>query len=137
VDAKPQVLAAFPPPALAKVAEILGAHVELVAVSSMAQACERLANQRDLALVLCGVHFDDSRMYDLLRYVRLEFPQLPFVCCRIVEAELAKISRESIRIAAASLGASAFVDYPELAASLGPERAAQEVRALLFGQLAV
>ena len=131
------MLAAFPPSALPKVAQILGARVELVAVSSMAQACERLASPPGVALVLCGVHFDESRMYDLLRYVRNEFPTLPFVCCRIVEAELAKISRESIRIAAASLGASAVVDYPALVEQLGEEQAAQHLRSLVMALLPV
>jgi hypothetical protein len=136
VERKPQVLAAFPPSAMAKVAEILDAHVELVAVRSMAQACERLALP-GVALVLCGVHFDESRMYDLLRHVRGEFPRLPFVCCRIIEAELAKISRESIRIAAASLGASAFIDYPALVEQLGEQEAAHRLRSLVLALLPV
>lgn len=137
MERKPQVLAAFPPSALTKVEEIFGAHVDLVAVGSMAEACERLANQPGVALVLCGVHFDESRMYDLLRHVRGEFPKLPFVCCRIIEAELAKISRESIRIAAASLGASAFVDYPALVEQLGPQEAAHRLRSLVMALLPV
>jgi hypothetical protein len=137
VERKPQVLAAFPPSAMAKVAEILDAHVELVAVRSMAQAGERLANLPGVALVLCGVHFDESRMYDLLRHVRGELPKLPFVCCRIIEAELAKISRESIRIAAASLGASAFIDYPALVEQLGEQEAAHRLRSLVLALLPV
>ena len=38
-------------------------------------------------MVICGVYFDESRMYELLDYVRTRFPALPFLCARILNTE--------------------------------------------------
>src|ERR671936_103041 len=132
---KPRVLAAFPTIALDALEKILGEHVELVPVTSMQPALHALERDPALALVLCGVHFDSSRMYDLLRYVRQRFPALPFVCCRVFSAELPQISREAIALAAQTLGASAFVDLPALGEQFGPQEGEKPLSTLVLGQL--
>jgi hypothetical protein len=137
MDSKQEVLAAFPPFALPTLARLLGTCVHLVPASSMAEARNQLAQRPGIALVTCGVHFDESRMFDLLRYARRAFPRLPFVCCRVLSSEVSRISRASIEIAAASLGAAAFVDLPALAEELGDEEAGQRFRAVVLVQLAL
>ncbi len=71
-----------------------------------------------MALILCGVHFDDSRMFDLPRTARSDFAAIPFVCCRI----------QAIDIAAKSLGAAAFVDMPGLSREFGNDGAEAQFR---------
>ena len=61
-------------------------------------------------LVLCGVFFNETRAFDLLRFVRREFPALPFVACRIGDRAVAPVMAEAMGIAAKSMGAVAFID---------------------------
>jgi hypothetical protein len=89
----------------------------------MEQARKTL-NEVPIALVVCGVYFDEHRMYDLLRYTRENFPEIPVVCARIVDAEIPRISREALEIAARSLGAAAFVDMTNTLSAAGGDAAA-------------
>jgi hypothetical protein len=132
---RPHVLAAFPPFALERVIRIFGGSFALVPVTSFDAAQEKLKTNPHVALVLCGVHFDESRMYDLLRYVRGELPRLPFVCCRVLSSEIPAISREAIELAATTLGASVFIDVPTLSQELGNEQADEQFRSLVLAQL--
>jgi hypothetical protein len=127
---KPQVLAACPPFAYPTLERALGKDVELLPVSTLTDAEAVLGRNRDLAMVICGVHFDESRMYDLLRYARSRFPQLSFVCVRILilESQLQRISLNAIEMAARMLGAATFIDYPTLVEQRGTQAADQELR---------
>jgi len=129
---KPQVLAACPDFALPIIERSLGPDVELVVASRLESAQRIVAGNHDLRLVLCGVHFDESRMYDLLRYTRKASPDLPFICVRALDAEIPRISREAIRIAAESLGAVAFIDHATLSGEQGVATADAELRRRVF-----
>ena len=120
---KPTALAACPPFAYPTLERALGADLELIPVITMADAVRVLERTRDLSVVICGVYFDESRMHDLLRCVRSRFPKLPFVCVRILTAELPRVARDSIELAARTLGAAAFIDFPDLVAQRGEKEA--------------
>jgi len=137
VQQPPRALAAFPPFALELAERVLANDLELVPVKTMADAVNALAAHSDFRVVLCGVHFDESRMYDLLQHVRTAYPALPFLCCRILDSEIPRISREAIRIAAESLGATFFIDLPALAKDLGAQDAERRFRTLVLGMLGV
>lgn len=66
------------------------------------------------ALVVCGCHFDEGRMYDLLRHLKAsaDLATLPFMAVRCSEGELALDDAlyESVKIAVRALGGNAFVD---------------------------
>jgi hypothetical protein len=65
------------------------------------------------ALVVCGCHFDDGRMYDLLRHLKAEasLRGVPFLAVRCMEGELLDDALyESVKIAVRALGGNAFVD---------------------------
>jgi hypothetical protein len=64
------------------------------------------------ALVVCGCHFDEGRMYDLLRHMKAtpELSKVPFMAVRCVEGELEDALYESVKIAVRALGGNAFVD---------------------------
>jgi hypothetical protein len=66
------------------------------------------------ALVVCGCHFDEGRMYDLLRHMKAtpELARVPFMAVRCVEGDMALDDAlfESVKIAVRALGGNAFVD---------------------------
>jgi hypothetical protein len=132
---KPEVLAACPPFALPLLEKALGSYVNLVPVLSLDAAQKMLASKSHIALILCGVHFDEWRMYDLLRYVRNGYPHVPFVCVRLLDTEIPRVSREALRIAAESLGAVGFVDMPELTRERGLEEAEKELMNTVLSRL--
>lgn len=90
---------------------IVGSHVRITFVNALAAARDVLRTNANLAMVICGVHFDDSRMYDLLDYARRERPDVSFLSVRILEAELPRASREGVELAMRMAGAAAFVDF--------------------------
>jgi hypothetical protein len=132
-----KVLAAFPSKAIPTLERILGGHVGLLPVHSLPHTQALLQSNADnISLVVCGVHFDESRMFDLLRYVRESFPHMPVACCRVLEMKwLSRISIQPIALSAASLGAAMFFDLPGRAEEVGREAAEQEFRSALLEQL--
>lgn len=131
----PKVLVAVPQSALPFVETVLGGFVSLVPIHRFDDAIEMLRSECDLALILCGVHFDESRMYDLLRLARESQPHIPFVACRVLEARLSHISLQAIAIAAEALGAKAFVDLPTLILEFGRENAGPLFRSRVLASL--
>jgi hypothetical protein len=65
------------------------------------------------ALVVCGCHFDEGRMYDLLRFLKAApgLDHIPFIAVRCTPGELLDDALyESVKIAVRALGGNAFVD---------------------------
>jgi hypothetical protein len=56
------------------------------------------------------VHFDESRMFDLLRHLQPSGHQGPVVCVRTHHFDSPAISIEGLEIAARTLGAALFLD---------------------------
>lgn len=65
-------------------------------------------------LVVCGCHFDEGRLYDVLRLLKATpaLVHVPFMAIRCVEGELEDALYESVKIAVRALGGNAFVDLP-------------------------
>jgi DNA-binding response OmpR family regulator len=81
-------------------------------------AAQRALEAEAWDLLMIGVHFDDSRMFDLLRYLRQNetHAALPVVCIRSHSFASTAISMESLAIAARTLSCSLFLDltrYPD------------------------
>lgn len=64
------------------------------------------------SLVVCGCHFDEGHMYDLLRHMKASpaLEHTPFMAIRSLEGELDDALYESVKIAVRALGGNAFVD---------------------------
>jgi len=93
-----------------RIAAILSGY-ELKFVRTLEEA--RRALQDDgIDLVLIGVHFDDSRMFDLLRYVRANPGKVGrrVVCMRSQRFVSTAITIEGLEIAARTLGCALFLD---------------------------
>lgn len=73
----------------------------------------RSALREPPAVVVCGCHFDEGHMYDLLRHMKAtrELAGVPFMALRATEGELLDDALyESVKIAVRALGGNAFVD---------------------------
>jgi hypothetical protein len=106
-----RALVAVVPPALADLQRMLSEYADLMPVYRLEDAVRLVESDAQFDAILCGVHFDESRMFDLLTCVRDRRPSTPFVCLRILDFALPKISIDAIRIATSSLGATAFIPW--------------------------
>ncbi|HZQ73515.1 MAG TPA: hypothetical protein VFB08_11410 [Burkholderiales bacterium] len=111
---KLKVLAALRPEAIVAVERALGEYAEILPVYTYESGLAELRSRPDLDLILCGIYFGQTRMFDLLRVARRDFPGVPFVCCRIGDTEIPQVTVEAVGIAAKSMGAAAFVNLPVL-----------------------
>lgn len=109
----------------------LGRYVEIVPAYTFEDAVKRLETQ-EIRLILCGMYFAETRMFDLLRFVKGKLPAIPFICCRVGQSEVPQVTLEAVSIAAKSMGAIEFVDVP----LLRPDPAAdQEFRSQVLRHL--
>lgn len=125
------ILAADTPDGDRRLAAILAGH-ELVFVRTLGDA-QRLLAQRDVDCIMIGVHFDDSRMFDLVRHVRASDRNAtrPVVCMRTHRFASA-ISFEGLEMAARAVDCSLFLDLTRYADDAAGNA---EVRRLLEGLL--
>jgi DNA-binding response OmpR family regulator len=79
---------------------------ELVFVRTLGEA-QRMLRERRFDLVLVGVHFDESRMFDLMREVT---DGTQVVCVRSQQFQSHAITLEGLEIAAKALGCALFLD---------------------------
>lgn len=120
-----KVLIADTPAGDRRISEILSGHA-LEFVRTLADA-QRAVQRDGFALVLVGVHFDESRMFDLLRYVqaRGEPRGCAVICMRTHHFASTAITIEGLEIAAKALGCNLFLDltwYADDAAGNGAVR---------------
>lgn len=126
-----RILVADTPDSDRRLSAILAGH-EVIFARTLGEA-QRLLEEREFDLVMVGVHFDDSRMFDLVRHVRAggSHAERPVVCVRSHRLAAA-ISLEGLEIAARALACNLFLDltkYPDDA------KGNAEVRQLLDGLL--
>jgi len=109
---KHRVLAAMRPEGVIAAQRALGEYAELLPAHSFEDAVKRLCEESDIDAILAGIYFGQTRMFDLLRTARRDFPAIPFVCCRIGETDIPGVTLEAIGIAARSMGAASFINLP-------------------------
>jgi hypothetical protein len=104
-------------------------------VSSTIQAHEKLAEPFDV--IICGSLFDESRMFDLLRYCKAmpHIKHIPFLCVRARGGELDDTAYQGVAIAAKALGAADFIDLYRWIKDMGTDRAFETLRQVV-GHLA-
>jgi hypothetical protein len=130
-----KVLLALNTRSLATWAAALESECVPIPCQSLAQARKALNSKVDV--ILCGVNFDSSRMFDLLAYVN-EHPKLrniPFICINGFEPTLRSTKfthvKESIRL----LGAE-FVDYWSYKQKYGEGKAYEKLKNKLHDVIA-
>jgi len=113
MERKPCILAAVRPQGGVAVHRALGEYADVVPVYDYDDALAVL-RKGGVNLVLCGVFFNETRAFDLLRSVQQQFAGLPYVACRIGDRTLSPVMVEAMGTAAKSMGAVAFIDMPLL-----------------------
>jgi len=132
---KPVVLLAARPLAREPFKEALIGSANLVEAGTMAEAVSVLEAGTPIRLICCTVYFDESRMFDLLRWAKAKFADIPFICARAMPKDITKVSIEAVSIASRALGASTFLDLPELQSQYGASEAMSRFRQSLLGYL--
>lgn len=107
---------------VAAMGRILEGRHELFVVSTMAEALKKLKEQA-FDLIMVGVHFNESRMFELLRdvYKTPEYSDTPVICFCTRDTPLTRTMHESIDVATRSLGAWMYLDQHEFNVSKDPD----------------
>jgi len=105
-----KVLVADIPEMDEKVRECLPGH-ELTFVRTMFEAMRALRHD-GFHLVVIGLHFDESRMLELLQYVRglPAYKEVPVICVHGEHLNLSEAVLKNIDVAVRALGGAAFLD---------------------------
>jgi len=107
---KPHVLVAASPSSGHSLAQTLHNRFTSHTVSSLSNAVTHYGLHIDL--VVCSLCFDESRMFDFLRYLNARSAKdvRPFLCVNVQEQLLSESTIRSIDMASRSLGAVGFID---------------------------
>ena len=83
----------------------------LAFVSTLDEA-KMVLSGRNFDLIVISVHFDESRMFDLLRYVRWQerHRATPVICALTLDFARHAIAAEGLEIAVKALGGTAYLD---------------------------
>lgn len=130
-----RMLAAGSSLSCATLQKVFSGTFELVYALSMHEAEQHLTGSIDI--IVCGIHFDESRMFDLLRWAKSnpKTKEIPFVCFRYLDSDLGKTVLEGLRIATSLLGAAAFIDVYDLKLCYGPTEAYKQFQAIVTALL--
>lgn len=123
---RPRILVATAKPGFAVLERLFENEAEAVYAFTLWEAIHYL-DEGNFDLVLCTIHFDDSRMFDLLRYARANSPSIPCVCTRVLDTTLKGSVLTAMTIAVESLGAI-FIDRFALLEYYGDEAGNEEFR---------
>jgi len=106
----PKVLVADVPEGATRVARCLGLKHDISVTHSLSDALSKIKST-DFDLIVSGVHFDESRMFELLNAVRnhQSLKSKPFVCIRELESTLFDDNKDGIVMAANHMDAC-FLD---------------------------
>lgn len=110
-----RILVADTPESDRRLTEVLNGH-ELAFARTLSEA-QRLLAQAGFDLIVIGVQFDDSRMFDLVRHVRSGGQgEPPVACVRCQRFVSPALSIEGLEIAARAVACNLFLDltkYPD------------------------
>jgi len=126
--ARPRLLIAVRHEDAAFARHIIGQEFDFVICHSFQEARDQL--DKGVHLVTCGVHFDNGRVFDLLRAVR-ENPgtaHLPFFILLGAGSRYSPAIIQGIRAAAKLLKVTAFTDLARFADKLGRDAAIDALR---------
>jgi hypothetical protein len=114
----------------------LGDEFEVVVAHTYAEAVAALRRGTDL--LVCGAHFDDGRLFDLLRLVKSDpaLARIPFIPVLDELPANSPAMAQSIRNATAALGADGFIDLSRMSARMGQEQMLDKLRQMARSALA-
>lgn len=125
-----KVLIADTPEAFSFIEPAIGGDAAVASATTMEDALTAISDGVDHVIV--GVHFDGSRMFDLVRAVRSDasLKSTSVVCVRVLGSNLAPSAYERIGVACSALEAQ-FIDLYSLERRFGEHGAHDEFARLL------
>ena len=126
-----KVLVAIRPEDRSVMDRVFGDEFEVIHCVTLAEA--KAALTTDLSLIACGVHFDDGRMFDLLKLVKSDpvFKNIGFWGILRDEGLLSSAITRGIRTAMKSMGASGLFNLSQLGPGNDEETAFRDLRAAI------
>lgn len=93
-----------------RLGDILSQH-EVIYAETLSSALQKI-NSDNFDAIICGVAFDESRMFDFLRAAvsDAKLAGVPFICCRVHDSEVINSMYESLKLSCQLMGAE-FVDF--------------------------
>lgn len=106
-----RILIADTPAGFANLERILGTDHHLVAAHSMSEAIATLERRR-FDLVIVGVHFDESRSFDLMDWIKSapRGASKPFILFCSRDTRVTRLLHDSLEVASRALGAWMYLD---------------------------
>lgn len=92
--------------------DALNAEHAIVWVRDISEATEKLADpNKSFDLIICGIHLENERMFDFLKAIKRtrRTQEIPFICFRSGDSELAKMSDSQIESASRLLGVADYI----------------------------
>ncbi len=130
---RPRILIATAKRGFAVLEGLFENDADAVYAFTLSEAIEKLG-AGNFDLVLCTIHFDESRMFDMVRHARSTSPPTPCVCTRLLDTKLTGSFLTAMAIAVQSLGAI-FIDRYALLQRSGDEAGNDEFRKRVLAQL--
>jgi hypothetical protein len=123
------VLVAVRPSGFQTICDALKPEFNMAVVHTLEAARSRL-NSDDISAIVCGVHFDSSRMLDFLTYAKSNprTKKIPFYVVLGSDYAYSEAIVDAIRIATGVLGAEGFVDLSMFADTEDEEQAYENFR---------
>lgn len=133
---KYRVLVAIRPEDGGLMREVMGDDFDLLMCTSLQEA--QAALRPDIDMIACGVHFDDGRMFDLLKYVKADeaLRAIPFWGVLKDEGMLSTAITRGIRTAMKTLGASGLFNLSQMRTDEAPDVLYRKLRTALPQSLA-
>ena len=105
-----EILLAVTPPVRERLSRVLEGH-KLTFPKDCSEAEHRL-KEREYAMIILGVHFDESRMFEVLRLVRIREPNrlTPVVCVLGSKTGLSDVVVQGLDHAVKAMLANAFLN---------------------------
>jgi D-serine deaminase-like pyridoxal phosphate-dependent protein len=127
-----RILVADTPEAVEILPPVIGDGATLIPAFTVEEALAVAAQGVDM--IVAGVHFDKSRMFDLLRMLHADrqLRNTPVVCVRLLGSNLAPRLFEKLDIPCKALGAIDFIDLYALERRFGQEGARAEVARMIL-----
>jgi hypothetical protein len=109
---------------------ILGKHHALSFATTLQEALD-FAPASDL--LICGLEFDESRMFELLRVINNDssLRDKPRVCMRFIATNTPDEVIGGLELAARAVGARELIDIPALEEKFGPKQADAKVKEII------
>src|SRR6516165_1842919 len=106
-----RILVADVPEACERLKQALSSHYEIDDASNYDEAITLLkSNHYDL--LICGEHFDDSKMFELMGAARFELNlhHLAMICFRHLHSRFSSRVHKAVQMSAELMGACTFID---------------------------